>query len=180
MRRTPPASGARHDTMSADLVRRLVEEACNQGNLAALDAVLPTPGPADPAAPIGSAAAPLRDYLAAFRAAVPDARAGGTLSVAITEPTSIDPALVPSADNAGQLVVRTMCDTLFGTNPASGDLSPDLADKVIVGGNGTIITILLRRGVRFANGARLTSADVVASLTRVARPETASVFMCFE
>lgn len=74
MRRIPPANGAHQDTTSAALVRRLVEEACNRGNLAALDAVLPARGPADPAAPDGRAVPPLRDYLAAFRGAVPDAR----------------------------------------------------------------------------------------------------------
>jgi ABC-type transport system substrate-binding protein len=36
------------------------------------------------------------------------------------------------------------------------------------------VTIWLRRGVRFSDGSRLTSADVVAALTRVARPEVAS------
>ena len=107
-------------------------------------------------------------------AAVADARPGGTLTVAITTPISIDPALVPSADTAGQLVVHTMCDSLFGTHPQTGNLSAEIADKVIVANDGTVVTIRLRRGVRFSNGARITSADVVASLTRVARPETAS------
>jgi ABC-type transport system substrate-binding protein len=107
-------------------------------------------------------------------AAVGDARTGGTLTVAITAPTSIDPALVPTADPAGQLVVHTMCDSLMATSPTTGDLRPDIAGSILVGGDGTIITIRLRRGVRFSNGSRLTSADVVASLTRVARPETAS------
>src|SRR5207248_11688369 len=107
-------------------------------------------------------------------AAVADARPGGTLTVAITAPTSIDPALVPAADSAGQLVVHTMCDALFGTDPATGNLRPDIAGSILVGGDGTIVTIRLRRGVRFSDGSRLTSADVVAALTRVARPETAS------
>ena len=107
-------------------------------------------------------------------AAVADARVGGTLTVAITAPISIDPALVPTADQSGQLVVRTMCDSLLGTSPVTGDLRPDIAASVLVGGDGTTITIRLRRGVRFSNGSRLTSADVIAALTRVARPETAS------
>ena len=107
-------------------------------------------------------------------AAVADATVGGTLTVAITAPTSIDPALVPPADSAGTLVVRTMCDSLLGTDPRSGDDRPELASAVLVGGDGTVITIRLRRGVRFSDGSRLSAADVVAALTRVARPEVAS------
>jgi hypothetical protein len=58
----------RHDT-PAVRVRRLVEEACNDGNLAVLDAVL-----APASASSGAAGVGLRDLLTAFRAAVPDAR----------------------------------------------------------------------------------------------------------
>ncbi len=59
------------------IVRRLVEEACNSGNLAILDdALAPSTvsgdgGAADAA---GDAAGRLRSLLAAFRAAAPDAR----------------------------------------------------------------------------------------------------------
>ena len=66
-------STRRHDARATH-VRHLVEEACNGGNLAALDAVLPPPSLTDPAATDAREGAPLRDYLAAFRAAVPDAR----------------------------------------------------------------------------------------------------------
>jgi ABC-type transport system substrate-binding protein len=107
-------------------------------------------------------------------AAVADATTGGTVTVAITSPTSIDPALVPPADSAGTLVVRTMCDSLTATDPATGKDRPDIAAGVLVGAGGTVVTIRLRRGVRFSDGSRLTSADVVAALTRVARPEVAS------
>lgn len=107
-------------------------------------------------------------------AATSDARLGGTLTVGITAPTSIDPALVPPADAAGTLVVHTMCDSLLGTDPVTGDLRPDLAAQVQVGGDGTIVTLRLRRGVHFSDGTMLSAADVVAALTRVARPEVAS------
>ena len=55
-------------------VRWLVEEACNKGNLAALDElVAPTPTATDRPAGAGDPAR-LRPLLAAFQAAVPDAR----------------------------------------------------------------------------------------------------------
>jgi ABC-type transport system substrate-binding protein len=107
-------------------------------------------------------------------AAVADARPGGTVTVAIATPTSIDPALVPPADSAGSLVVRTMCDPLLATDPATGTVRPDLAQSVRVSAGGTVVTIRLRRGVRFDDGSRLAAADVVAALTRVARPQVAS------
>jgi predicted ester cyclase len=72
-RRTAATRVQRDDTLAA-CVHRLVEEACNRGDLAALDAVLPPPSPSDPAAADERAGLPLRDALAAFREAVPDAR----------------------------------------------------------------------------------------------------------
>jgi ABC-type transport system substrate-binding protein len=102
------------------------------------------------------------------------ARPGGTVTVGIVAPTSIDPALVPPADAAGTLVVRTMCDSLLGTDPVNGGLRPDLVAGVQVGADGTIVTLRLRRGLRFSDGRLLSAADVVAALTRVARPEVAS------
>jgi SnoaL-like polyketide cyclase len=71
-RRTIPAQKARQATAHASSVRRVVEEACNNGNLAVLDALLPPPTCAD--APKTPRWLPLRQRLAAFRAAVPDAR----------------------------------------------------------------------------------------------------------
>jgi predicted ester cyclase len=73
-RRTAEPTRARRDDSPAARVRRLVEEACHDGNLAALDDVLPPPSPTAPAAADGRAGSPLRDALAAFRDAVPDAR----------------------------------------------------------------------------------------------------------
>ena len=73
-RRTAGPTRARRDDTPAACVRRLVEEACNNGDLAALDAVLPPLNPPAPATADGHAGLPLRDALAAFRAAVPDAR----------------------------------------------------------------------------------------------------------
>lgn len=115
-----------------------------------------------------------KDLPAHVVAASAEARPGGTLTVGILAPTSIDPSLVPPSDSAGSLVVRTMCDSLLATDPASGRLEPDLAAEARVGGDGTLLTIRLRRGLRFADGRRVTSADVVASLARVARPSVAS------
>jgi oligopeptide transport system substrate-binding protein len=115
-----------------------------------------------------------RDLPTHVAAAPATARTGGTLTVAIATPTSIDPTLVSPSDPAGSLVVRTMCDSLFATGTHSGDVQSDLASSVLVTQDATSFIITLRRGLRFSDGSRVTSADVVASLNRLARPQVAS------
>jgi hypothetical protein len=83
MRHLTAAGRERRALAAAALVRRVVEEACNQGNLAVLDEVLArqaTSAPLDSgrAQPNAVPDEPVRErlpaLLAAFRAAVPDAR----------------------------------------------------------------------------------------------------------
>jgi ABC-type transport system substrate-binding protein len=58
---------------------------------------------------------------------------------------------------------------------ATGTLQPDLAQALpAVNADSTIFTITLRSGVKFHSGRVLTADDVVFSLERVLRPETAS------
>ena len=67
-----------------------------------------------------------------------------------------------------------MCDSLFAFDPRTADLRPDLASSYFAANKASTFTIHLRRGLRFSDGRRVTSADVVASLNRVARPKVAS------
>jgi predicted ester cyclase len=69
--RTTQARPARRAAAHAAWVTRLVEEACNEGDLAILDENPASPGARGEGSP---APLPLRQQLAAFRAAVPDAR----------------------------------------------------------------------------------------------------------
>lgn len=101
-----------------------------------------------------------------------EARAGGALAVGITEPTSVDPA--SAADRTAALVVSTMCDPLIESDPATGELTPAIAESWQVSDAGRHLTVKLRKGVRFHNGQELTAEDVVFSLSRVASDETAS------
>jgi hypothetical protein len=82
--RLTAAARERRAREAAALVRRVVEEACNQGHLAVLDAVLAPPA-AGPDAPVRER---LPALLAAFRAAVPDAH------WAIVELVAADEAVV--------------------------------------------------------------------------------------
>ena len=101
-RRTAAATRAWRDDTPAALVRHLVEEACNRGNLAALEEVLPPPRPTDPAAADGWAGPPLRDALAAFRETVPDAR--WTIAEQITQGDTVVTRLSVQGTFSGPLV----------------------------------------------------------------------------
>ncbi len=91
----------RDDDTPAALVRRVVEDACNRGCLAALDAVLPPSSP-DHAAPDEPARAPLREYLAAFRAAAPDAR--WTIVEQVSQGETVATRLVVQGTFSGSLL----------------------------------------------------------------------------
>ena len=89
----------RHDALAAR-VRHLVDEACNDGNLAVLDAVL---APASPTAGAdGLAGANLHDLLAEFQAAVPDAR--WTIVEQISQRNTVVTRLVVRGTFAGALL----------------------------------------------------------------------------
>lgn len=100
------------------------------------------------------------------------AKPGGAVRVAVTPPGSIDPA--GATDPSAQLVVSTMCDTLVTIDPVTGDPRPGLAQSWIASDGGRSISFKLRKGLRFSDGSRLTSKEVVASLRRLADPSTAS------
>lgn len=104
--------------------------------------------------------------------AAPDARPGGTLTVGIGPPGSLEPS--NAFDPMGQLVIRTMCDPLIQLDPVTGVLEPAIAESWQIVDNGARFTLKLRKGVRFTNGQELKADDVVFSLSRVADREYAS------
>lgn len=106
------------------------------------------------------------------RPAPKEARAGGTLRVAITKPGSVEPG--NAYEPAGALVVRTMCDTLLAIDPKTGELRPGLADSWIISDSGARFTVKLRKGLKFSDGSKVTADDVVWSLSRIADMEYAS------
>jgi ABC-type oligopeptide transport system substrate-binding subunit len=110
--------------------------------------------------------------LAVTARAAAGARPGGVLRVAITPPGTIDPT--SASDPAAQVVVGTMCHTLVTIDPVTGDPLPGLAASWVVADGGRSILFKLRKGIRFHDGSRLTSKEVVASLRRLADPSSAS------
>lgn len=82
---------------------------------------------------------------------------------------SIDPGVNRDANTDG--VVLHMVEGLVAFTDAS-DVAPLLADSVAVDEAGTQYTFTLRQGVRFHNGATLTSAEVLWSWKRYLDPAT--------
>jgi ABC-type transport system substrate-binding protein len=107
-----------------------------------------------------------------FRSPAVGAHPGGTLTVGITPPGSVDPG--NDYEPSGDLVIRTMCDALLTTDPRDGRLRPGLAESWVVTDNGAKVVLRLRKGLRFSDGTPLTGSDVAYTLSRVAAADFAS------
>src|ERR1039457_6647729 len=109
---------------------------------------------------------------AAFCQSVP--RRPGELVWAIHyDPKTYDPANVD--EQASELVRYLTGGVLIRINRQTQELEPQLAESFSVSPQGTLIVFKLRDGLRFSDGAALTSADVAWSLRRVLAPATQAV-----
>lgn len=100
-------------------------------------------------------------------AAASGAQRGGVLKVGITSPGGINP--LDAYEPAGKLVSSTLCDTLVSLDPDTGQVREGLA-KGWVQSDGLGLTVKLRHGLRFSNGAELRSSDVNYSLQQLVAP----------
>ena len=98
---------------------------------------------------------------------------GGAVTVGMTVPSgSIDPLTV--ADTGGVCMLSQTGEYLALSDPDL-HLRPLLAESWQPNRDGSIWTFKIRRGVRFHDGGTLTSADVVATIDRLADPANGSV-----
>lgn len=100
-----------------------------------------------------------------------DAPTGGSLVVGIGPLTSVDPA--DAADRNSYLVSSTLCDSLLGVDPRTGEIVPALAESWRIGSDGSSIILKLRQGLTFPDGQPLTARDVAYSLSRAASADYA-------
>lgn len=104
---------------------------------------------------------------------VPDeVSSGGTLTIGIPTPVSIDPA--QASDAASQLVVAAMCDPILEIDPSTGEIYGGLSRHVVSEGDGMGLTVTLHGGLRFPDGEKASVNDVRDSLSRIASDEVAS------
>jgi peptide/nickel transport system substrate-binding protein len=110
---------------------------------------------------------------AAAEAAV---KRGGTMTLARPdEPLSLDP-VIPS-DNGSIYVLAQVCESLLLADESGKGLVPGLAESWEISKDGLTATYKLRDGVKFSDGSPMTADDVVFSLQRVAKPDTAYGFI---
>lgn len=98
---------------------------------------------------------------------------GGTITVGVTAPGSLDPADV-AAPSARQ-ILSLVCEPLVSFDPRTAKLVPGIATTWVSSSGGGMISVQLRRGVRYHSGGKVNARDVVATLSRVASVDTASV-----
>lgn len=95
----------------------------------------------------------------------PRPRVGGTLTVAIPEPDTLDPSRA-STNRSALLVLRQICEPLVSADPSTGALKPGAAKSWVVAPDGRKVTFTLRQGLKFANGREVAAGDYVFSLSR--------------
>jgi peptide/nickel transport system substrate-binding protein len=101
-------------------------------------------------------------------------RLPGELAWAIRyDPKTFDPAKVD--EQASELVRYLTGGVLLRINRQTQHLEPQLAESYSVSPAGTLIVFKLRGGLRFSDGAALTSEDVASSIRRVLAPETHAI-----
>ncbi|MBX0329977.1 peptide ABC transporter substrate-binding protein [Oscillochloris sp. ZM17-4] len=94
---------------------------------------------------------------------------GGTLIMALgaRDPNTLDPAL--AGDVGSAFIIRQLFSGLTRLNSRL-EVQPDLAASWVVSPDGLTYTFSLRMDARFADGAPITSDDVIYSLERASDP----------
>jgi peptide/nickel transport system substrate-binding protein len=107
---------------------------------------------------------------AAIVAACSGAASAQTITYALNQdPRSTNPGV--NRDGNTDAVTLHMVEGLVGYN-AMGEAAPMLARSIDVSPDGKTYTFKLRKGVKFHNGAEMTSADVLWSWNRYMDPKT--------
>jgi oligopeptide transport system substrate-binding protein len=88
-----------------------------------------------------------------------------------SEPPTLDPHL--AFGNSSSVIIDDLFIGLMTTD-ASGKIQPGLAESYTMSADGLSYTFKLRPGLKWSDGAPLTSADVVYSFQRLLDPKTAA------
>ena len=109
----------------------------------------------------------------AAKAGAQTPRQGGTLTIGLSAGFDpLDPATTSST--LARLVMKFIYDTLLYRDPKTNRIVPGLANSYNVTKDGKIITLRLRRNVRFHDGTRFNAQAVVFSLNRILDLKTRS------
>lgn len=110
-------------------------------------------------------------------AAATGAVRGGALTASLrSEPLTFNRIGPPPANSAAvDLLTRLTHAPLARVNRLTGEVEPWLAERWTTSADGRTITLTLREGVKFSDGAPFTSADVMFSFAAIYDPAVASV-----
>jgi peptide/nickel transport system substrate-binding protein len=101
---------------------------------------------------------------------------GGSLTASVRSEPSTFNRFAPKANQAAvDVLTRLTHATLVRVNRVTGEPEPWLAEKWTTSADGRTITLTLRDGVTFSDGAPFTSADVVFTFRALYDPSAASV-----
>jgi peptide/nickel transport system substrate-binding protein len=101
---------------------------------------------------------------------------GGSLTASVRSAPSTFNRFAPGANQAAvDALTRLTHATLVRVNRVTGEAEPWLAEKWTTSPDGRTITLTLREGVTFSDGAPFTSADVVFTFRALYDPSVASV-----
>ena len=107
------------------------------------------------------------------RAAKP--QRGGTLTLALNAGwDNLDPAL--TAFTFSRQIMKFIYDPLVTRDPKTGEIIPNLAQSWTISKDKKVVTLELRRGVRFQDGTPFNAAAVVFSFNRIISPKTNSPY----
>ena len=98
---------------------------------------------------------------------VPIGKFGGTLNLSVfgSGPKTFN--LWASTDNTSSTLGRLMFDSLFEDDPHTGEVVPHLAKSYQILDGGKTILVKLREGVKWSDGAPITSDDVIFTWNKI-------------
>jgi len=104
--------------------------------------------------------------------ALAGATPGGTVTVGVTSPGSLDPAHA-TAPSAHQ-ILSLVCEPLISFHPLTAKPVAGIVTSWVNANDGGLLSVQFRHGVRFHSGRKVKSEDVAVELSRVAKVDTAS------
>lgn len=111
----------------------------------------------------------------------PAPKRGGTITVAITEPSTLDPSKAADRNpdaafsvGPGLLIVAQICDPLVAFDPDTGEIEGLAAESWAYSEDVKKVTFKLRQGVKFHNGRDVTAEDYVFSISRFVHKDSGS------
>ena len=107
-------------------------------------------------------------------AAGPPQRGGSAVILQVTEPRSLDPAILTNAHAGNGVLGNALYGVLVTTDPTTGTVTYGLAQDLSSADGGTTWTLRLRDGLRFSDGSPLDAAAVKFNWDRITDPALGS------